>query len=334
MRKKKAVVAAAGSRSYTYWDNRHDAAFLECLLELTEKGQIEAGTCKNGVFYELEHMMEMKVPGCGVKAKPTIMNRIKRLKNWYHATVLMRNQSGFGWDVENSCIDAHKDVWEPFIQKNPTCKSFNRVPFPQFFDLAPIFANGRATGDMGFSGNDPQILSESGSDDDEETPIMLDEMNSPATDEVMANIINDGVEARAKESRKRPAAPSAVGPSDKRKKGQYQVDGMATGSSDKKKKGQAVQADDGLAAVTTEMKDLTPLIKQSVDTIASALGQSEEHHVMRRDLMKHLDELEGLSTVQKVLVFRRLNNNPSDLKSFYDLDKENKLTLVLDILSP
>ncbi|CAN0918582.1 hypothetical protein LINGRAHAP2_LOCUS30951 [Linum grandiflorum] len=54
---------------------------------------------------------------------------------------------------------------------------------------------------------------------------------------------------------------------------------------------------------------------------------------MRRDLMMNLDKLEGLSRVQKVLVFRRLNNNSSDLKSFYDLDEENKLTLVLDLLA-
>ncbi|CAN0918583.1 hypothetical protein LINGRAHAP2_LOCUS30951 [Linum grandiflorum] len=165
---------------------------------------------------------------------------------------------------------------------------------------------------MGFSGNDPQTISEGGdgsSDEEEGPPIPLKEMNSPVVDEAMMDMINDGVEALAEENKKRPTAPK------------------------KKKKGQAVPANDRIVEVTTKLKELRPLIKQSVDTIARALGESEEHNVMRRDLMMNLDKLEGLSRVQKVLVFRRLNNNSSDLKSFYDLDEENKLTLVLDLLA-
>ncbi|CAI0401771.1 unnamed protein product [Linum tenue] len=68
-------------RTYTFWDSRHDEPFLRCLLELTEKGQIEDGTCKNGVFKEIERMMEKLVPGCGLKAKGAVKTRVKKLKH-------------------------------------------------------------------------------------------------------------------------------------------------------------------------------------------------------------------------------------------------------------
>ncbi|CAN0882009.1 hypothetical protein LINGRAHAP2_LOCUS14563 [Linum grandiflorum] len=168
-------------------------------------------------------MRNNKVPDYGLKAKPTIQNRYKKLKSWYHANVLMRSQSGFGWDDEKVCIDAHKDVWDPFVENNKSCKGYNRVPFPQFFDIAPVFANGRATASMGFSSNDRQTIfaDGDGSSDDEEGPsISLEEMNNLVVDEERMDMINDGVEARTEDNKKRPAAlAGAGGPEKKKKKG-------------------------------------------------------------------------------------------------------------------
>ncbi|CAL1353112.1 unnamed protein product [Linum trigynum] len=75
------------------------------------------------------------------------------------------------------------------------------------------------------------------------------------------------------------------------------------------------------------------LIKESFDTIARALGESEEHENMRKELMTYLDKLDGLTQLQKVQGFRRLNATPSYLKSFYELDEGNRLTLVFYLLS-
>ncbi|CAI0382348.1 unnamed protein product, partial [Linum tenue] len=103
-------------RSYTFWDSRHDEPFLLCLLELTEKGQIDEGICKNGVFKEIERMMEKLVPGCGLMAKGNVKTRVKKMKHWYHSTVMMQHHSGFGWNEQHSYVDAPEDVWEKVSQ--------------------------------------------------------------------------------------------------------------------------------------------------------------------------------------------------------------------------
>ncbi|CAL1403101.1 unnamed protein product [Linum trigynum] len=262
-------------------------------------------------------MMEKKVPRCGLKAKPTIQNRFKKLKHWFHSTVMMRGLSGFGWDPVQECINADKAVWDIFIAQNPTCKSYKGLPFPQFDDLAPVFANGRATGSGVISGNDPDInvdASDSGSEDDEDHPLFMDGMVPPATDEDMFNIINEGLAEKNQNQKKRPAK-------------------TTHGGSSKKKKGPEAPSDDNGPEMSNEMALMRPLIKESFDTIARALGESDEHDKMRKELMTNLAKLEGLTQLQKVQGFRRLNATPSDLKSFYELDEGNRLTLVLDLLS-
>ncbi|CAI0420310.1 unnamed protein product [Linum tenue] len=115
-RRKKVPVGEAVKTEYNFWNAAHDTPFVECLLDLTERGLITNGNCKNGVFREIQRMMEKKVPDCGLKSKPTIQNRYKKLKHWYHSTVLMRNQSGFGWDVQKECVSADNAVWDVFLE--------------------------------------------------------------------------------------------------------------------------------------------------------------------------------------------------------------------------
>ncbi|CAI0424068.1 unnamed protein product [Linum tenue] len=108
--------AGGPSREYNVWDSKHDEPFLQCLLELTEKGQISDGTCKNGAYKELERMMEAKVPGCGVKSKPTILNKFKKWKQKYHATVEMRLVSGWGWDPIRCHILADDKSFDDYVK--------------------------------------------------------------------------------------------------------------------------------------------------------------------------------------------------------------------------
>ncbi|CAL1358482.1 unnamed protein product [Linum trigynum] len=258
MGRKKKVQGATGEAvksEYNFWDTAHDGPFLECLLELTERGLINNGTCKNGYY---------------------------------------------------------------FLQQNPTCKTYKGASFPQFFDLAPVFANGRANGFAGFSGNDPEIISEgddSGTKDDEGPPVPLAEMVNPAVEEEMFNIINEGVEDKNVNKKKHPANTPMGAPLEK-----------------KKKKVQGAVLDDTDAELGSEMKLLRPLIQQSVDTIAKAMGESKEHDNMRKELRGNLDKLEGLTRVQRVLAVRILNANPTDLKSFYEMDDEDRLTLILSLI--
>ncbi|CAI0388499.1 unnamed protein product [Linum tenue] len=319
MGKKRKVVDNAGgpSREYNVWDSKHDEPFLQCLLELTEKGQISDGTCKNGAYKELERMMEAKVPGCGVKSKPTILNKFKKWKQKYHATVEMRLVSGWGWDPIRCHILADDKSFDDYVKVHTHCKGMNKKPFPQFWALEPVFAKGRANGETGFTGNDGNSSYTSAEGEEpqpecfeESVPFHVEDFNNDTTEEVMADIINEGVEARNCSKRKHSSKPN---------------------STKKKKK---VQADDSTSEVAAEMREMRPLIDRSAETIARALGESELQNSMRLDLMKNLEKLEGLTRSQMVLACRRLNNSLGDLKTFYNMEtEEDKMTLVLDILS-
>ncbi|CAI0560533.1 unnamed protein product [Linum tenue] len=87
---------SASSTKYFSWPEHFDKPFAYCILECFEKGLIVDGICKNGVYGLLARMMEAKVPGCGVKAKPHVEGRIKKWKKIWHAMTFMRNQSGWG----------------------------------------------------------------------------------------------------------------------------------------------------------------------------------------------------------------------------------------------
>ncbi|CAI0402406.1 unnamed protein product [Linum tenue] len=118
MGRRKKVVDDGGdsSREYNHWDPKHDTPFVECLCELVEQGLIEDGQCKNGVYKELERMMESKVPGCGVKARPTIQTRIRKLKDWFHATMTMKKESGWGWHTEDNHVIVEDETWKNYVK--------------------------------------------------------------------------------------------------------------------------------------------------------------------------------------------------------------------------
>ncbi|CAI0625850.1 unnamed protein product [Linum tenue] len=251
-KKRKVVDNADGpSREYDVWHSKHDVPFLQCLLELTEKGKISEGTSKNGAYKELERMMEAKVLGCGVKSKPTILNKFKKRKQKLHVFVL---------------------------QVHTHCKGMKKKPIPQLWALEPIFAKGRANGETGFTRNDGNSSSTSVEGEEpqpecfeESVPFNVEDFNNDTTEEVMAGIINEGVEARNCNKRKHSSKPN---------------------STQKKKKG---HADDSTSEVAAEIIDLRPLINRSIEKIARALGESELQNTMRLDLMKNLEKVEGLT---------------------------------------
>ncbi|CAL1411762.1 unnamed protein product [Linum trigynum] len=310
VRKKKGVADGnETSREYNHWEPNHDKPFVECLLELVDQGKIEDGQCKNGVYKELKRMMETRVPGCGIKAKPTITTRIRKLKHWFHATMTMKKESGWGWHTVDNHVIVPNDVWEVYVKTHPTFKNYRDTPFPEFWDLVYVFGTGRATGEMGFQGADGNLVVSS--DDDVEPTVPLSQMNTPVVDEEMFNIINKGVEtATTKASGKRKVPTSA--PTRKKKK---------------------LKTDDLIDEAASDMVGMRPLIRESVDTIARAMGESEMHIEMKANLMDALGQMAGLTRAQMVLASRRLCKDPRDLKCFYDMeDEEDRLTLVLDVL--
>ncbi|CAL1374584.1 unnamed protein product [Linum trigynum] len=133
----------ATSKKYSFWPEKLDKPLVECILELVEKGLIVDGNCKNGGYAALEKMLEQKVPGCGVRGRPHIEGRIKKLKKNWQAITFMRNQSGWGWDEANKCVTCPDGKWNDFEQMYPTCRGLNKKPFPVYDDLTSVFAKGQ-----------------------------------------------------------------------------------------------------------------------------------------------------------------------------------------------
>ncbi|CAN1316282.1 hypothetical protein LINPERPRIM_LOCUS30013 [Linum perenne] len=93
-----------------------DDAFISCLRDLVKEGHIENGSCKQGVFKEIENMMELKIKGCGVKALPHVRSRLTHFKKKFGAMHMMRSESGFGWNEAKQCIEVDDDVFKEYVK--------------------------------------------------------------------------------------------------------------------------------------------------------------------------------------------------------------------------
>ncbi|CAN1121056.1 hypothetical protein LINPERHAP2_LOCUS553 [Linum perenne] len=111
-------------------------------------------------------MMEHEKSGCGVKADPNIISRVKTLKAKFLAMQELRGLSGAGWDDTLKMVDIPDTVYEEyvalvqiyvlvrslvnkvvcFIQNHHHCAKLNRVSFPCYDGLAYVFDKVRATG--------------------------------------------------------------------------------------------------------------------------------------------------------------------------------------------
>ncbi|CAL1398808.1 unnamed protein product [Linum trigynum] len=105
------------------------------------------------------------------------------------------------------------------------------------------------------------------------------------------------------------------------------------GTSGKKKRKSAQAVDDRIDLVVGEMSEFRTVIKHSVETIARALGESDDLIQKRANLLKTLEELEGFSRAEIITALRKLSNNDRDLMIFYGLEeKADKVIFVTGLL--
>ncbi|KAH9778941.1 Myb DNA-bind 3 domain-containing protein [Citrus sinensis] len=140
---------------------------------------------KTGYLNQLESMLELKIPGCGLKASPHIESRVKYFKLKHNVVADMLALSGFGWDSEKSMIVCDKSVYDEYVKKRKDASGLFLKPFPHYYTLSEIFGRDRANGAN--AGN---------ADDDEEEVRHEDNFNftlgNDSTHETfMENILDD-----------------------------------------------------------------------------------------------------------------------------------------------
>ncbi|KAK8490605.1 hypothetical protein V6N11_038063 [Hibiscus sabdariffa] len=131
------------------WTKQEDVALIECLhtLALDPHWKGDNGTFRSGYLSYIEKMLVAKLPTAQIRANPHIESRVKLLKRQYNALSEMLNiGSGFGWNEEEKCLIAPKDVFDDWVRSHPTAAGLRNKPFSFFDDLVQIFGKERATG--------------------------------------------------------------------------------------------------------------------------------------------------------------------------------------------
>ncbi|KAL4013677.1 retrotransposon protein [Cucumis melo var. makuwa] len=132
------------------WTKEEDDTLVECLMELVsmEGWKSDNGTFRPGYLIELVCMMVETLPGCQVRATTVIYCRIKTLKRIFQVIAEMRGPacSGFGWNDEEKCIIAEKELFDNWVRSHPAAKGLLNKSFLYYDELTYVFGRYRATG--------------------------------------------------------------------------------------------------------------------------------------------------------------------------------------------
>ncbi|KAA0053970.1 retrotransposon protein [Cucumis melo var. makuwa] len=113
------------------WTKEEEGTLVECLMELVSMGgwKSDNGTFCLGYLAQLVRMMAEKLPGCQAIAE-------------------MRGPvcSGFGWNDEEKCIIAEKELFDNWVRSHPAAKGLMNKPFPYYDELTYVIDRDRATG--------------------------------------------------------------------------------------------------------------------------------------------------------------------------------------------
>ncbi|KAL4010346.1 hypothetical protein IC575_030197 [Cucumis melo] len=128
------------------WTREEEGTLVECLMKLVSMGgwKSDNGTFRPGYLAQLVRMMAEKLPGCRT-SNNVIDCRIKTLKRTFQAIAEMRGPacSGFGWNDEEKCIVAEKELFDNWVRSHPAAKGLLNKPFPYYDELTYVFGRDR-----------------------------------------------------------------------------------------------------------------------------------------------------------------------------------------------
>ncbi|CAN1773717.1 hypothetical protein LINPERHAP1_LOCUS12626, partial [Linum perenne] len=300
-------------RGYFSWNTTLENHLIQCMVEMARDNHVENGSFKGGAYKELEKMMEVRSPECGVQAHPHIKSKLKLIKQRFQAYQLCWSQSGWGWDDIKKCPVVDRQLFVDFVKNNPSCRDLNGLPFPPYEDLLSVFGKGRAIGDGAVAANE------------DTNPVNVDDFasileNDPLDEEEMArymeNIVNEVVDMPTPNT-DRHAQPANTAPNA----------GTATeGKRQKKVAARRLQMEATINEIKVELSELKPAMDKAMDNMMNRLmGEEADITLMRHAIMDDVESLPGLTHQQVIDVasFLSRDENVRNLQFFYKLRSED-----------
>ncbi|CAN1177742.1 hypothetical protein LINPERHAP2_LOCUS33284 [Linum perenne] len=249
-------------------------------------------------------------PGCGIKADPNIISRVKTLKAKFLALQELRGLSGAGWDDGAKQVDIDDTVYAEYVANHTHCAKLNRVPFPLYDALAFVYGKGRATG---------------------KTAIGLEELNEACPrldDPLMLNWIdtedvND--QARGGDEENQPNDQTTPPPMPEEHTSTFpnQKTTQSEASSQPKRMRRSTVSSGG------EVAELKPILEDAVSSLKSMIVESDVVKNQRNRLFEELKKIDGLTMEQVMDATLSFGKDDRMLQIFFNMtDPEARKCLV------
>ncbi|CAN1244598.1 hypothetical protein LINPERPRIM_LOCUS6174 [Linum perenne] len=279
---------------YFHWNDRLDQLLVKSMRTLVDEKKIDPkGKFIAGAYLVLEQMLENDSPGCGVKAEPNIVSRVKTLKAKFLAMQELRGLSGAGWDDEQKMVELEDSTYDEYVASHPHCAKMNRVPFPCYDGLAYVFGKVRATGkgavgleelEKGFPPIElpktPLLGLDSGEMPNVETDPTGQPNNTPEGREAPRPSVNAG-NSEGSNRRKR-ARPSNIGTS-------------------------------------SDVTELKPIFEDAASSLRSMVQESDKSRKQRSMMLPELEMIEGLTMDQVYDAAIQLGKDDGMLELFFNI---------------
>ncbi|PHT54873.1 Heat shock 70 kDa protein [Capsicum baccatum] len=132
------------------WIPEEEQTLSDGLKELCANGwRGDNGTFIPGHLTELECYIRKHRPKSALKTEPHIKNKMRYWKKCYGIIVILKIQSGLGFQYSDGAILIDDPTfWDNFLKAEPKAKNINTKKWPMFEDWEEIFGKDRATGEF------------------------------------------------------------------------------------------------------------------------------------------------------------------------------------------